>query len=90
MLLLFIAFLFLAACGDKLETGPAAPEESPESLFADPELDAAVRRALNQPGGPLPQDGLLALDSLDAPQQGIERLDGIGLLANLKIGRAHV
>ena len=66
-LLVFLA-LFFIACGDKIETGPAAPDEAAESPFADPALDAAVRQALGVPGAPLTQADLLSLDSLSASQ----------------------
>ena len=60
---------------------PATKEDA--TAFADSNLEAAVRRALDQPTAPLANDRLLSLTRLDASDQGIIHLRGIEQLANL-------
>ena len=71
LLLLIVAYVVLA-----LTTAAAQ--------FADPALEAAVREAAGRERGTLSTAELERITRLDAPQRGIESLDGIERLANLE------
>ena len=85
--------LLLAAllwgCGTDQTAPPPAPISSLGDLvehttFADEGLERAVRFALNQPRGPLTDDVLDDIDTLDASQHAIGDLSGIGRLTALR------
>lgn len=52
-------------------------------VFADPNLEAAVREAIGKPAGPICPPDLLGLRKLDASDRGIENLGGIEFLVDI-------
>jgi Leucine-rich repeat (LRR) protein len=64
-----------------LEAPPAAPEEV---RFADANLEAAVRKAIEKPAGPLRPADVAGLERLSAGYEAIADLAGIEALTGLK------
>ena len=57
----------------------------PVVTFPDPNLDTAIREALNKPSGPIYASELAGLASLSANVSGIEDLSGLQYCTNLQI-----
>jgi len=55
-----------------------------EVTFPDPNLEAAIREALNKPEGPITDEDLAGLTELDASSRGITDLSGIENCLNLQ------
>ena len=55
-----------------------------EVTFPDPNLEAAIREALNKPEGPITEEDLATLTELDASGRGIIDLTGIEYCINLE------
>jgi hypothetical protein len=58
--------------------------EAVEVVFKDPNLEAAVREALNIPTGPITSDDMAKLTSLDAHERNIQDLSGLEYAVNLQ------
>ena len=71
---LLLIGLSLAGCG---------PAGQPVVTFPDPNLEAAMREALNIPFGPIHASDLAGLASLSASWRGIEDLSGLQYCTNL-------
>ena len=78
---ILLATALAAGCG-RLEEGAGPQESAP--LFRDAGLETAVRRALNQPRGPLDPAALASLQRLDAAAVGVRSLEEIGRLPGLR------
>src|SRR6185295_2469867 len=52
--------------------------------FSDPDIEAAVRNALNQPTGPLDADRVATIETLQLPGKRIQSLRGIEVLTGLQ------
>jgi len=76
-------------CGDgdvnESPTGANGEGTSLAAAVADSALEAAVRLALQKPGGELTAADLLSLTQLEAQDRGISDLTGIGKLRNLSV-----
>lgn len=57
----------------------------PVVVFADPNLELAIREKLDQPSAPLTRLDVLAITELDASSRGIKRLEGIESLRRLSV-----
>jgi Leucine-rich repeat (LRR) protein len=66
-------------------TGEPAASETDEVSFADQNLEAAVRKAINVPSGPIRQPDLKYLMRLDATSCSITSLDGIQQCTSLVV-----
>ena len=55
-----------------------------EVNFPDPNLEAAIREAINKPEGPITDEDLAGLTELDASNRGISDLTGIEHCINLQ------
>ncbi len=76
----------LLGCGEGAKNptdGPAQEEEV--SVFADAQLEQAVRQALEKPEAILRQTDLVSLTKLEAQSRQIKTLTGIGQLSNLTV-----
>jgi Leucine-rich repeat (LRR) protein len=62
---------------------PDLPDENANVVFADENIEAAVRESLEQPEGSLTSGDLKKLDELDASEAGIENLFGLEHATNL-------
>jgi Leucine-rich repeat (LRR) protein len=58
-------------------------------VFADPNLEAAVREAIQKPAGEIHRSELVALTELDLAQREIVSLDGIESCLGLQVLRLH-
>src|SRR5215471_14341703 len=63
---------------------PVASLLAQEVLVPDPGLNAAIRAALQKPTGPLTQQDLLSLTSLDASRRNVASIQGLEAARNLR------
>ena len=61
-----------------------AAQEEQEVIFPDPNLEAAIRAAINKPEGSIYAGDLEGLKRLDAPEKGIKDIAGLEYCTNLE------
>jgi internalin A len=70
-------------CGKELNTGDSFCRDCGQVVFADENLEAAVREELEKPEEPLTKNHIRELTELDASAGEIEHLSGLDSAVNL-------